>query len=171
MDASDCGGLVRHSIKCANDRVKAIPGVSGTVEKCLVIDPEYKRVEVTPDAVPIDTLVNTALEGVNEQAAEVEVDEADLADLTDERSRSSKSAILAATLTLTLKMSSVTTMMSEKGGDCGCGGDSKNNSGGSSTTVLLSSFFCSVVLCSLRTCVSREPSGPRRPDHHRYASI
>jgi len=84
IDASDCGGLVRHSIKCANDRVKAIPGISGTVEKCLVVDPEYKRVEVTPDAIPIDTLVNTALEGVNEQAGEVEVDEADLVDLTDE---------------------------------------------------------------------------------------
>jgi hypothetical protein len=83
IDASDCGGLVRHSIKCANERIKAIPGISGTVEKCIIVDPEYKRVEVTADAIPIDTLVNTALEGVNEQAAEVEVDEADLVDLTD----------------------------------------------------------------------------------------
>ena len=74
LDPSDCGKLVGHSIKCANERVKAVPGISGEVDGQLTVDPTYQRVDVAPTAVPIDTLVNTALEGVNAQAEEVEVD-------------------------------------------------------------------------------------------------
>ena len=75
MDECNCGGLVRHaSIKCANIRVEAIPGISGKVEDGLEVDDAYERVQVDATAVPIDTLVNTALEGVNAQAEEVEVE-------------------------------------------------------------------------------------------------
>lgn len=75
LDPSDCGKLVGHSIRCANVRVKAVPGISGEVDGQLTVDPTYQRVDVAPTAVPIDTLVNTALEGVNAQAEELEVDE------------------------------------------------------------------------------------------------
>lgn len=76
LDPSDCGKLVAHSIKCANTRVEAVPGISGKVDADgqLTIDPAYQRVDVAPTAVPIDTLVNTALEGVNAQAEEEEVE-------------------------------------------------------------------------------------------------
>ena len=75
LDECNCGGLVRHaSIKCANIRVEAIPGISGKVEDGLEVDDAYERVQVDATAVPIDTLVNTALEGVNAQAEEVEVE-------------------------------------------------------------------------------------------------
>mmetsp|Transcript_21520 Transcript_21520/g.44287 ORF Transcript_21520/g.44287 Transcript_21520/m.44287 type:complete len:705 (+) Transcript_21520:260-2374(+) len=58
---ADCGALVRHAIKCANDRVAKIPGLSGAVDGELLVDPEYRRVEVAATDIPIDTLVNTAL--------------------------------------------------------------------------------------------------------------
>ena len=57
LDPSDCGKLVGHSIKCANERVKAVPGISGEVDGQLTVDPTYQRVDVAPTAVPIDTLV------------------------------------------------------------------------------------------------------------------
>eukprot|EP00563_Minutocellus_polymorphus_P018233 CAMPEP_0197732096 /NCGR_PEP_ID=MMETSP1434-20131217/39598_1 /TAXON_ID=265543 /ORGANISM="Minutocellus polymorphus, Strain CCMP3303" /LENGTH=85 /DNA_ID=CAMNT_0043319219 /DNA_START=71 /DNA_END=325 /DNA_ORIENTATION=+ len=58
IDPSNCGKLVAHSIKWANERVKAIPGISGRVEEGLDVDADYERVEVQATAIPIDTLVN-----------------------------------------------------------------------------------------------------------------
>ena len=48
-------------IKCANDCVAAIPGISGSVNGYLHIDDEYLPTNVPETFILIDTLVNTAL--------------------------------------------------------------------------------------------------------------
>ena len=48
-------------IKWANDRVAAIPGVSGSVDGDLHIDDDYRPTNALSTSIPIETLVNTAL--------------------------------------------------------------------------------------------------------------
>ena len=57
----DCFKLIKKSIKCANNRVAAIPGISGSVDGDLHIDDDYCPTNVPATSIPIDTLVNTAL--------------------------------------------------------------------------------------------------------------
>ena len=57
----DCFKLIKKLIICANYRVAAIPGISGSVNGDLHINYEYRPTSVPATAIPIDTLVNTAL--------------------------------------------------------------------------------------------------------------
>ena len=52
---------LKKSIKCANDHVADIPGISGSVNGDLHIDAEYRPTNVLATYIPIDTLVNTDL--------------------------------------------------------------------------------------------------------------
>ena len=51
----------KKSIKCSNDRVAAIPGISGSVNGGLHIDSSYHPTNFPVTIIEIDTLVNTAL--------------------------------------------------------------------------------------------------------------
>ena len=56
----DCFKLIK-KIKCANNCVAAIPGISGSVNGDLHIDAEYLPSSVPEIDIKMDTLVNTAL--------------------------------------------------------------------------------------------------------------
>ena len=56
--------LKQDATKEANKRVAAIPGISGRDDGELIVGPQHRRKEVTPTATPIDTLVNTAVDGI-----------------------------------------------------------------------------------------------------------
>ena len=51
----------KKSIKCANDCVAAIPGISGLAKGDLHINADYCPTKLTATDIPIDTLVNAAL--------------------------------------------------------------------------------------------------------------
>ena len=51
----------KKSIKCSNDRVAAIPGISGSVNGGLHIDSSYHPTNFPVTIIEIDTHVNTAL--------------------------------------------------------------------------------------------------------------
>ena len=57
----DCFKLIKKSIKCANDRVAAIPIISGSGDGDLHINADYRPTNVPATAIPINTLVKTAL--------------------------------------------------------------------------------------------------------------
>ena len=51
----------KKSIKCANDRVADIPGISGSVDGDLNINADCPPTRAPSTAIPIDTIVNTTL--------------------------------------------------------------------------------------------------------------
>ena len=57
----DCFKLIKKSIKCAKNHVAAIPGIFGSVDGDLHIYADYCPTNVPATSIPIDTLVNTAL--------------------------------------------------------------------------------------------------------------
>uniref|UniRef100_A0A7R9ZC58 Tc1-like transposase DDE domain-containing protein n=1 Tax=Pseudictyota dubia TaxID=2749911 RepID=A0A7R9ZC58_9STRA len=62
--AVNCAALIRHAVKCANERMRYLPGVSGEVGKGLTVDPNY---EPNPNArLPIDAFLNVTLDSIEE---------------------------------------------------------------------------------------------------------
>ena len=57
----DCFKLIKQLIKCANDRVATVFGISGSVDGYLHIDTDYRPTKVPETAIPVDTLFNIAL--------------------------------------------------------------------------------------------------------------
>ena len=57
----DCFKIIKKSIKCANDRVVAIPCISGSVNGDLRIYYDYLPTKVPATDIPIYTLFNTVL--------------------------------------------------------------------------------------------------------------
>ena len=53
--------LIKKSIKCANNFVAAIPGISSSVGEDLHIDANYRPTNFQETGIPIDTLVNNSL--------------------------------------------------------------------------------------------------------------
>ena len=57
----DCFKLIKKSIKCANDRVAATPGIFGSVNGDLNIVADCLTSNTPSISIPFDTLVNTSL--------------------------------------------------------------------------------------------------------------